>query len=276
MGGPLVSAQASTRDHEDASLDVVVSTVHYRVMRSHSTRLGRPILSLLGLLLATIACGGSSGGGKSSPADTVAATETAGETTVASSGLGCECAGPGSACGDGFCSDFLVCTTNDDVECQADKDCGCDARCIALGAKQTCQIPCEVTADCPGTLTCATLAVPWTTTAGATLTSGCNAPAAPASVTWEADIQPIVAQSCAGCHTGGGTSGGVHFDTYADTQVQVSNCPEGQTRSLAAVMAEKVSPSPPCGGRMPLGGAPLSEAQVQRFADWVAAGAPER
>ena len=201
------------------------------------------------------------------------------ETAVAQAtrGLGCDCT-DNLPCSKGFCSLSAVCTTNDAIECQSDSDCGCKARCIVDGAKKTCQIPCGTTTDCPGTLTCAALTPPWTTTGGETIVSGCVSAGGgvPARVTWVADIQPLVSKACAGCHTGGGVSGGVHFDTYADTQQQVSNCPPAQTRTVAAVMAEKVSPNPPCGGRMPQTGGPLSGAQIQLLADWVAAGAPEQ
>lgn len=190
-------------------------------------------------------------------------------------GLGCGCA-DSSDCAAGFCSDLHVCTTSDAVECQADADCDCGARCVVVGQTRSCQIPCGTAGDCPGDLQCAPLTPAWTTAAGEAVISGCVAPAGGGAVTWDKDIQPIVANACAGCHLGGGTSGGVHFDTYADTQATVTNCPAGTTRIVAHLMAEKVSPAPPCGQRMPLTGGPLTDAQVKLFADWVAAGTPEK
>ncbi len=70
-------------------------------------------------------------------------------------------------------------------------------------------------------------------------------------------------------------SGAVKFDdTYADTQVTMTNC--GPSATVATLMAGKVSPTPTCGSRMPLTGGPLSDAQVKLFADWVAGGALEK
>ncbi len=209
--------------------------------------------------------GGSSGGG-----ETKGGSEVAGTT---GKGLGCACATTAD-CAKPFCSDFLVCTTNDSVECQQDTDCGCNAKCVVDGPKRTCQIPCSAPADCPGKLQCAALATAWTTASGATLAKGCVAPAATSGVTWEKDIRPIVTAACAGCHLGGGKSGEVKFDTYADTQVTMTNC--GPSATVATLMAGKVSPTPPCGSRMPLTGGPLSDAQVKLFADWVAGGALEK
>jgi hypothetical protein len=41
----------------------------------------------------------------------------------------------------------------------------------------------------------------------------------------------------------------------------------------SSLFLQKLSPNPPCGDRMPLGGAPLSDAQLQMIRGWIAAGA---
>lgn len=231
----------------------------------------RLALLLAGLLVGLPACGddGSEPGGASGG-------DAAADTGGGGGGLGCTCAANGD-CTAGFCSDLKVCTTSDQVECEADSACDCGARCVVVGATKSCQIPCATNSDCPGQLQCAPLTPPWTTTSGDTVVSGCVAPTGGGTVTWEKDIQPLVANKCAQCHLGGNVSGGVHFDTYADTQVTVTNCPQGSApRVVAHLMAEKVSPTPPCGNRMPLVGGPLSDAEVKLFADWVAAGTPEK
>lgn len=40
-----------------------------------------------------------------------------------------------------------------------------------------------------------------------------------------------------------------------------------------SLLLQKVMPNPPCGLRMPNGGAPLSDAQVEMIRSWIAAGA---
>jgi hypothetical protein len=236
----------------------------------------RPFLPLVLALLA-IAC--ETGG---------ASDDAAADAGAAAGGLGCACS-TAADCAAGFCSSLRVCTTSDAVECQSDADCDCGARCVVFGENRSCQIPCVATDDCPGDLECAPLDAPWTTTAGVALVSGCVAPTGGGggaggggaggggggTVTWDGDIRPIVQEKCQGCHLDGGTSGGVHFDTWADTQVVVDNCPPGTSSRVADLMARKVSPNPPCGARMPLVGGPLSDEQVQLFAAWAAAGAPE-
>jgi hypothetical protein len=234
----------------------------------------RALRCILVCLLAAVPFVGCDGGTpESEPTDTAA--PDSGEEPAAPGGLGCEC-GSAVDCNAGFCSDLSVCTTNDAVECQSDSDCDCQARCAVFGLAQSCQIPCLSTADCPGALECVSLEPAWTTTNGDTVLSGCVAPSLGAQATWEGGIRAIVEQRCAGCHLNGNQSGGVSFDTYANTQAVVSDCPPGTSVTLAELMAQKVSPNPPCGAQMPLSGGPLSADDIALFAAWAEAGAPEK
>lgn len=229
-------------------------------------------LAMTALAVLAVGCSEDSAGGDTADAS-VAQDGSTTSGNAGGLGLGCDCQADPN-CTAGFCSSLSVCTTSDALECADDTDCDCGARCVVAGDNQSCQIPCATTIDCPGLLECAPLQPGWTTTAGDLIVQGCVAPAQGEAVTWDAHIQPLVQATCSPCHLAGGASGGVSFDTYADTQLLVDDCPPGDARTLAAVMAEKVAPNPPCGQRMPLGGAPLTDAEVQLFADWVAAGAP--
>ena len=41
-----------------------------------------------------------------------------------------------------------------------------------------------------------------------------------------------------------------------------------------SLLLQKLSATPPCGSRMPVGGAALSDAQLEQIRSWIAAGAP--
>lgn len=83
----------------------------------------------------------------------------------------------------------------------------------------------------------------------------------PASVTYTAHIQPIIAQSCAiaGCHvTGGGGNG--NFETFAGVQGKVQNGTFEETVLISGSM-------PPSGN--------LSSCDLQLIEAWLTAGSPE-
>jgi hypothetical protein len=40
-----------------------------------------------------------------------------------------------------------------------------------------------------------------------------------------------------------------------------------------SLLLQKLGPTPPCGSRMPIGGAPISDAQLEMVRSWIAAGA---
>ncbi len=100
---------------------------------------------------------------------------------------------------------------------------------------------------------------------------GCGEPV----ITWTEDILPVVQQKCAGCHLGGGASGGLAMDTLTFKD-QASNACNGLSRGEA--LATKIRPdwSASCSGsRMPLSGGYLSVEVQELFADWVTGGMQE-
>lgn len=94
-----------------------------------------------------------------------------------------------------------------------------------------------------------------------------NSPKSREDVSFEADIQPIFNTRCIACH--GGTAG-LSLNSYdailrggMNGPVVISRAPSN-SRLIQYVQS----------GYMPLGGPPLSQAQAQTLANWVAAGAP--
>lgn len=115
------------------------------------------------------------------------------------------------------------------------------------------------------------------TTEGGTTEAGTTGGGA--AVTWEGDIQPIVTLSCSGgsCHTDGGKSGGVAFDSYADVvAVRDEGCFDGDGLKVGEKMARKVAVDNDCNSRMPLTGDKLTDEQMKLFTDWVDGGLVEK
>jgi hypothetical protein len=71
------------------------------------------------------------------------------------------------------------------------------------------------------------------------------------------DVANLVGSKCASCHSGSSPSMGIALDSYANVKANAA-------AALAAMQ----------GGTMPPG-SPLTTADIQPFADWVAAGTPE-
>ncbi len=88
-----------------------------------------------------------------------------------------------------------------------------------------------------------------------------------AEVSYQADIQPIFDARCTACH--GGTSG-LFLTSYDQAMRGGVKGPDiipgdpAQSRLIQYVRR----------GYMPLGGPPLSQAQIETLTNWVAAGAP--
>jgi len=105
-------------------------------------------------------------------------------------------------------------------------------------------------------------------------------------VSFSDDIQPIFSAHCAECHRPDGfASGQVEMDlrpgfAHASIVTVASDEAPGRTRVIpgdpdASYLVEKVeSDQPAAGARMPLFGAPLSDAELALLRSWIAAGAP--
>ena len=111
-----------------------------------------------------------------------------------------------------------------------------------------------------------------------------DAPPAVQTVSFSSEIQPIFDASCTVCHVSGGIADAIlHLSAEESFDALVGH-PSVQDASLTRVVAgdsstsllfQKVSSdSPPVGARMPLGGAPLSDADIALIRDWIDQGAP--
>lgn len=88
------------------------------------------------------------------------------------------------------------------------------------------------------------------------------------AVSFKADIQPIFDRRCTVCH--GGTAG-LYLNSYDNVLRGGMNGPVVVPRDPSSSrLLQYVS-----NGNMPLGGPPLTQAQVQTLSNWIAAGAPD-
>jgi len=87
-----------------------------------------------------------------------------------------------------------------------------------------------------------------------------------------ADVQAVFDGSCAGCHTGGGTSGGLSLDASDgwDNTVDVAAA-VGGTRISCGDAAGSVVYSRMADGSMPPGGG-VSDADLATVGDWIDGG----
>ena len=100
------------------------------------------------------------------------------------------------------------------------------------------------------------------------------------------EVQEVIfTPTCAvsGCHTGGSPAAGQNL-SEGQSFDNLVNVPSSQDSSLTLVipgdpdnslLVQKVEGTQPIGSRMPLGGAPLSNAEIQTIRDWIEAGAEE-
>ena len=84
------------------------------------------------------------------------------------------------------------------------------------------------------------------------------------SVTWDNTIQSMLAGSCSGCHVGGGSSGGVKLDTYADLVASDVMTPGNPDSSI---IYNTIKNNNHFGQ--------LSPSNLTTFYDWILAGAIE-
>ena len=78
------------------------------------------------------------------------------------------------------------------------------------------------------------------------------------AITWDNNIGPLTQMRCSPCHTGGNTSGGVSWDTYASAFTNGDN-------GLVQILSEN----------MPRSGGPLNDDQKDIWQAWVDQGKPE-
>ena len=114
--------------------------------------------------------------------------------------------------------------------------------------------------------------------------SGAGGPTAPPVVSFANQIQPIFNANCIVCHTRGGFADAIMHLNADESFAALVGQPSVQDASLprvvpadssASLLFLKVSSdSPPVGSRMPLGGAPLSQADIALIRDWIDQGAP--
>lgn len=115
--------------------------------------------------------------------------------------------------------------------------------------------------------------------------SALDSPAATATFT---QVYTMILQpTCSPCHHPGGEGSFQDFSSQSSAYAALvgvkasgPSCGiSGETRVVAgdasqSLIFQKVSePSPPCGSQMPLGGPPLTGAQVTLIADWINGGA---
>ncbi len=100
------------------------------------------------------------------------------------------------------------------------------------------------------------------------------------AVNYVAEIQPIFTDRCIGCHIGGGSLQ-LRLDS-ASSYANIVNVPSRQVPSLNRIepgdpdnsyLVQKVEGTAAEGGRMPLGFAPLTAAQIALIRRWVSEGA---
>ena len=116
--------------------------------------------------------------------------------------------------------------------------------------------------------------------------AGTGVDASAADVRFTELYQNVLHKRCADAVCHGGGAGNLDFTTQAkayaalvDTQADGPDCKSsGLTRVVAgkpneSLMYEKLSPTPPCGRRMPLGNV-LSTSETAMVREWIAGGAP--
>ena len=114
--------------------------------------------------------------------------------------------------------------------------------------------------------------------------SDVDAPPAVQAVSFSNEIQPIFDVNCTVCHISGGIADAIlHLNAEESFDALVGQA-SVQDASLTRVVAGDSSTSllfqkvgsdfPPVGARMPLGGAPLSDADIALIRDWIDQGAP--
>lgn len=94
-----------------------------------------------------------------------------------------------------------------------------------------------------------------------------NPPPPPQLVDYATRIEPLITERCAGCHFDGGFPPDLTTMAGLQSVLEPCNC-------TASKIAQKISPEPPYGDRMPQDGPPyLSAEQIATICDWIDEGA---
>ena len=128
-----------------------------------------------------------------------------------------------------------------------------------------------------------------TTAAGATAAGSSAAPAATFTQIYAMMFPMATNARCDACHSmpandianGNLEMGKTKDSAYAALFNKSSTSSRCMAKPLVvpyqpemSLLFQKLSPTPPCGSRMPLGGAAFDEAQIEMIRSWIAAGAP--
>jgi serralysin len=101
------------------------------------------------------------------------------------------------------------------------------------------------------------------------------------AVDYTSDIQPIFTNRCTGCHSGGGAPQGLQLDA-ANSYGDLVNVASNEVPTLLRVepgnpddsyLVQKIEGTAAVGGRMPLGGTPLSAGTIALIRQWISEGA---
>ncbi|AKF10708.1 c-type cytochrome domain-containing protein [Sandaracinus amylolyticus] len=107
-------------------------------------------------------------------------------------------------------------------------------------------------------------------------TDACESGLAP-NVDYGEDVQPIFDARCVGCHGGTDPAAGLRLDTLLGLLAGSASGPVITPCSCRdSLLWKKLGPDPFTGDRMPLGGAPLSDAEIARICQWLDEGAESR
>ncbi len=100
-----------------------------------------------------------------------------------------------------------------------------------------------------------------------------------AGVSFMNDVRPIITSSCAiaACHGDGSNQGSLTFGSATYPEVRNANGGSGPIvivgNAASSNLYLKVTPTPPFGSRMPVGGPFLSATQINLIRDWINQGA---
>ncbi len=88
-----------------------------------------------------------------------------------------------------------------------------------------------------------------------------------AAVDFDSEVKPILSRSCYGCHSASVASAGLRLDSRTEALKVVT-----PGNSAGSRLIERVT-NPDSGKRMPLGGKPLTDAQIATLRKWIDEGA---